>query len=170
LQIPLSPELAGSDHKSYLYHSAALNTKSLFCPCYSKEKGAVPLLTVFSKRRQWTRSGHSRGAFALSTHQQGATNMSTPSQIAANQANAQLSTGPRTEPGKAASSLNALKTGLTGRTILLPSDDVDAYTKHLERLHGESCSPNLAPSKLSSRPSPTLNGVSFASPPSNPAF
>jgi hypothetical protein len=63
--------------------------------------------------------------------------MSTPSQIAANQANAQLSTGPRTEPGKAASSLNALKTGLTGRTILLPSDDVDAYTQHVERLTRE---------------------------------
>jgi len=38
--------------------------------------------------------------------------------LAANQANAQLSTGPTSVTGKAASSLNALKTGLTGRTVL----------------------------------------------------
>jgi hypothetical protein len=49
----------------------------------------------------------------------------------ANQRNAQLSTGPRTAEGKAASSLNALKSGLTGRTVLLPSDDVDRYVQHV---------------------------------------
>jgi hypothetical protein len=38
----------------------------------------------------------------------------TSSQIAANQANAQKSTGPTTAEGKQRSSLNALKTGLTG--------------------------------------------------------
>jgi hypothetical protein len=48
-------------------------------------------------------------------------------QLAANRANAQLSSGPKTGHGKLASSHNALKTGLTGRTILLPSDDVAAY-------------------------------------------
>ncbi|HMJ60310.1 MAG TPA: hypothetical protein VK493_01060, partial [Bryobacteraceae bacterium] len=48
-------------------------------------------------------------------------------------ANAQLSTGPKTETGKAKSSHNALKTGLTGRTVLLPTDDVEAYTHHVER-------------------------------------
>jgi hypothetical protein len=53
--------------------------------------------------------------------------MATPSQIDANRANAQFSTGPSSPEGKLASSLNALKTGLTGRTILLPSDDVAAY-------------------------------------------
>jgi hypothetical protein len=47
-----------------------------------------------------------------------------------NRANAQLSTGPTTPQGKATSSLNALKTGLTGRTILLPGDDVAVYTEH----------------------------------------
>ena len=36
---------------------------------------------------------------------------------AANRANAQHSTGPRTEEGKAKSSMNAVKTGLTGRTV-----------------------------------------------------
>ena len=51
--------------------------------------------------------------------------------LAANRANAQKSTGPKTTAGKAKSSLNAVKTGLTGRTVLLPSDDVAAYKKHL---------------------------------------
>ena len=51
--------------------------------------------------------------------------------LLANQANAQLSTGPGTEEGRAKSSLNAVKTGLTGRTVLLPSDDVAEYERHL---------------------------------------
>jgi hypothetical protein len=55
--------------------------------------------------------------------------MSTDSQINANRANAQHSTGPSSPEGKIKSSHNALKTGLTGRTILLPSDDVAAYQK-----------------------------------------
>ena len=38
--------------------------------------------------------------------------MSSQAQIAANRANAQLSTGPRTEEGKAASSRNAYRHGL----------------------------------------------------------
>jgi len=48
-------------------------------------------------------------------------------QLAANRANAQSSTGPKSEQGKLTSSHNALKTGLTGRTIVLPTDDVAAY-------------------------------------------
>jgi hypothetical protein len=48
-------------------------------------------------------------------------------QLAANRANAQSSTGPKSEQGKLISSHNALKTGLTGRTIVLPTDDVAAY-------------------------------------------
>jgi len=51
----------------------------------------------------------------------------------ANRANAQHSTGPRTEEGKAKSSLNAVKTGLTGRTVVLPTDDIHAYYDHLDR-------------------------------------
>jgi hypothetical protein len=51
----------------------------------------------------------------------------------ANRENAQHSTGPRTEEGKAKSSMNAVKTGLTGRTVLLPTDDSIAYDEHLDR-------------------------------------
>ena len=55
----------------------------------------------------------------------------------ANRANAQHSTGPRTEEGKAKSSMNAVKTGLTGRTVLLPTDDIHAYYDHLDRHFAE---------------------------------
>lgn len=58
--------------------------------------------------------------------------MSSDAQIKANRSNALLSTGPTTPEGKAKSSLNAVKTGLTGRTVLLPGEDADAYRKHLQ--------------------------------------
>jgi hypothetical protein len=57
--------------------------------------------------------------------------MSTTAQITANQKNAQLSTGPTSAEGKSKSSLNAVKTGLTGRTVLLPGDDAQAYEAHI---------------------------------------
>ncbi len=57
--------------------------------------------------------------------------MSSASQITANQANAQLSTGAKTTEGKAKSSMNALKTGLTGHTVLLPGDDAERYEAKL---------------------------------------
>ncbi len=60
--------------------------------------------------------------------------MATESQINANRANAQHSTGPSSPEGKLKSSHNAVKTGLTGRTILLPSDDVGAYENFVEIL------------------------------------
>lgn len=49
--------------------------------------------------------------------------MSTSAQIAANQANSKLSTGPKTEEGKAASSGNNLRHGLRSRRPLLPGED-----------------------------------------------
>jgi hypothetical protein len=61
--------------------------------------------------------------------------MATPSQITANRANAQLSTGPSSPEGKLKSSHNAIKTGLTGRTIVLPTDDVAAYEKFVDLMH-----------------------------------
>jgi hypothetical protein len=61
----------------------------------------------------------------------------TPQRLAANRANAQLSTGPTTSEGKAKSSLNAVRTGLTGRTVLLATEDAEAYEAHLERFRRE---------------------------------
>jgi len=58
---------------------------------------------------------------------------SQPAQIdraAINKANAQKSTGPRTEEGKKRSSLNALRHGLTGHTIVLPTEDYAAYQRY----------------------------------------
>ena len=60
-----------------------------------------------------------------------------PARLAANRTNAQRSTGPRTAEGKAHSSINAVKTALTGRTVLLPSDDAALYRHHLERFTEE---------------------------------
>jgi len=51
-----------------------------------------------------------------------------------NRANAKHSTGPRTESGKQRSSLNALRHGLTGHVIVLPSEDHVAYENHTRRL------------------------------------
>lgn len=67
-------------------------------------------------------------------------------QLIANRQNAQLSTGPKSDEGKATSSLNAVKTGLTGRTVLLPTDDaaeyqchVAAYTKEFQPVGQREC-------------------------------
>jgi hypothetical protein len=54
-----------------------------------------------------------------------------PAQLTANRANSQLSTGPKTSEGKAKSCLNAVKTGLTGPTVLLAAEDADAYQQHV---------------------------------------
>jgi hypothetical protein len=58
--------------------------------------------------------------------------MATPAQIEANRANALLSTGPVTEEGRATSSHNAVKFGLTGQTVLLKTDDVELYKTHVQ--------------------------------------
>jgi len=58
-------------------------------------------------------------------------------QLAANRANAEKSTGPVTDERKAKSSMNAVKTGLTGRTVLLPSDDALIYQQRLDRHFSE---------------------------------
>jgi hypothetical protein len=48
--------------------------------------------------------------------------MSTLRQIEANRRNAQKSTGPTSVPGKATSSMNALKTGIHAKSLVLPTE------------------------------------------------
>jgi hypothetical protein len=57
--------------------------------------------------------------------------MASAAQVTASRINGALSHGPTSDSGKATSSLNALKTGLTGRTVLLPSEDAALYEAHL---------------------------------------
>ena len=54
-----------------------------------------------------------------------------------NRANAQHSTGPNTEAGKWRSSLNALRHGLTGQTVVMPDEDLQAYQHHLKSFTDE---------------------------------
>jgi len=56
---------------------------------------------------------------------------------AINRANSQHSTGPRTLEGKARSSQNALRHGLSSRTALLESEDQAAYQQHRRQFFDE---------------------------------
>jgi len=56
---------------------------------------------------------------------------------ATNRANSQHSTGPRTEPGKQRSSLNALRHGLTAQTAVLPNEDPETYQRHIQQFLDE---------------------------------
>jgi hypothetical protein len=63
--------------------------------------------------------------------------MSTPNRTEINQANAQHSTGPRTEAGKQRSSLNALRHGLSGQLVVMPDEDLVLYGSHKKALIDE---------------------------------
>jgi hypothetical protein len=63
--------------------------------------------------------------------------MATPEQIAANQSNAQKSTGPKTEAGKANSSQNGWKHGLFGVFRVLATEDQYVYDSLLNQLIAE---------------------------------
>ncbi|MBV9937571.1 MAG: hypothetical protein JO150_03625, partial [Acidobacteriaceae bacterium] len=109
---------------------------NLFFPINSLLIRCLPLFT----RPERLRFAISYGKLLLPDNSMSAlASASLPSErrLAANRANAQLSTGPRTDAGKAKSSLNAVKTGLTGRTVLLPTDEVAAYEAHIERFRKE---------------------------------
>jgi hypothetical protein len=57
--------------------------------------------------------------------------MATPAQVTANRANAQFSTGPRSVEGKAASSRNSLKLGLTAQSLIIPGEDPAEFEQFL---------------------------------------
>ena len=63
--------------------------------------------------------------------------MSTPHRIEINRENAQHSTGPKTQAGKQRSSLNALRHGLTGQIVVMPTEDLQAYQSHLNSFNDE---------------------------------
>jgi hypothetical protein len=54
-----------------------------------------------------------------------------------NRANSQHSTGPKTAAGKQRSSLNALRHGLTGQIVVMPTEDLQAYQSHLKSFTDE---------------------------------
>jgi hypothetical protein len=63
--------------------------------------------------------------------------MSTPHRTEINRANSLHSTGPKTEFGKKKSSLNALRHGLTGQIVVMPTEDLAAYQSHLKSFADE---------------------------------
>jgi hypothetical protein len=63
--------------------------------------------------------------------------MTSDKQLEANRANAQKSTGPKTEAGKKRSSLNAIRHGLTGQVVVLPEEDRQAFNQLLDKTIAE---------------------------------
>ena len=63
--------------------------------------------------------------------------MATAAQVLANQNNAQLSTGPRSDAGKTASSQNSVRHGLTGAFRVLAHEDQDEFDNALQSLRDE---------------------------------
>jgi hypothetical protein len=63
--------------------------------------------------------------------------MATKAQIAANRRNAEKSTGPRTDEGKAAVAQNAVKHGLSGRVDVIKGEDQAEFDRHREALLAE---------------------------------
>jgi hypothetical protein len=60
--------------------------------------------------------------------------MATPAQIAANQANAQKSTGPTTQEGKAKSAMNRLTHGFASAQSIIPGESHEAFIALLDEL------------------------------------
>lgn len=63
--------------------------------------------------------------------------MTNPKKIDSNRKNALKSTGPKTEEGKKASRMNALKHGILSQEILLPDEDESALIKLREGFNNE---------------------------------
>ena len=77
--------------------------------------------------------------------------MSTPAQISANQKNAQHSSGPKSEEGKAKSSQNNFRHGFTGAFFLLDWEDADAFADLIAGLRNEHQPATLSESLLVDR-------------------
>ena len=71
-----------------------------------------------------------------------------PARLAANRANAQKSTGPRTEAGNARSRANAVKHGLTGAGVALPGEDAALIAAEFLQVQEEFAPTTLAGMKL----------------------
>lgn len=90
--------------------------------------------------------------------------MATEAQISANRQNAKLSTGPRSQAGRARSSMNALKAGIHAKSETISGEDPEQLRhprpllpqpgRHLPQ---PPCLPRLLTSSpQKSRPSPTI--------------
>jgi hypothetical protein len=77
--------------------------------------------------------------------------MATDAQIQANQMNAQKSTGPRTEAGKAAVAQNALKHGLRCERAVIVGEDVGEFEFYRDEMLGELAPAGVAESMLAER-------------------
>ena len=74
--------------------------------------------------------------------------MATQKQIDANRRNAQKSTGPVTDLGRATAKFNALKHGMTARTAVLPYEDAQSYAELREAFHDTYKPANAVESSL----------------------
>ena len=63
--------------------------------------------------------------------------MASEAQVLANRRNAQKSTGPRTEEGKAVAAQNAVKHGLLARDDVIKTEDQGDYDRMREKVLGE---------------------------------
>jgi len=63
--------------------------------------------------------------------------MSSNRQFKANQENAQHSQGPTSSSGRKKSSMNALRHGFAGQTVVIPAHEAVAYAKHFESFRKE---------------------------------
>ena len=63
--------------------------------------------------------------------------MTSEKQLVANQLNAQKSTGPKTDQGKAVSKYNALRHGLLSQEVVLPGEDESAFDELYEKFREE---------------------------------
>ena len=72
--------------------------------------------------------------------------MTTDARTEANRKNAQRSTGPKTPEGKARSSKNALKHGLTSEELILPGENPEAYDARMDEWMDayDTCTPDWA--------------------------